>query len=219
MDRIKRFGLIAAVAAIALLVPTRAASETPAPIIEVYVSLAEMPPAIVNVSVPEQAPIVNLDVPKIPAPTVNVEVIVPEGQAKPDTVIIETPPKIIYQDREVVVEVPVETVVEVPVEVIVEREVEVPVEVIVERTVEVPVEVIVEREVVVVCNPTDGRERSFAFIDDGVITNVGGGSGPDFENYLKAVADRGMEITCLVPMPWIGWTFDGSEFAPPESTD
>jgi hypothetical protein len=207
LDRIKRFGLIAAVAAIALLVPTRAASETPTPIIEVYVSLAEMPPAIVNVSVPEHAPIVNLDVPRIPAPTVNVEVIVPEGQAKPDTVVIQSPPEIVYQDREVVVEVPVETVVEVPVEVIVER------------TVEVPVEVIVEREVVVVCNPTDGRERSFAFIDDGVITNVGGGSGPDFENYLKAVADRGMEITCLVPMPWIGWTFDGSEFAPPESTD
>ena len=82
-----RFGLITAVAALALLVPTRAASDTPPPVIEVTVSLTDLPPATVNVSVPEQAapviqfpdfpaPIVNVDIPAfpdLPAPIVNVE--------------------------------------------------------------------------------------------------------------------------------------------------
>jgi hypothetical protein len=98
-----RFGLITAVAALALLVPTRAASDTPPPVIEVTVSLTDLPPAIVNVSVPEQAapviqfpdfpaPVVNVDIPAfpdLPAPIVNVE----QGQ-----------PQVIYQDREVEVE-------------------------------------------------------------------------------------------------------------------
>jgi hypothetical protein len=197
----KRFGLIAAVAAVALLVPTRAASQTPPPVIEVTISLTDLPPAIVNVSVPEQAAAINLA--ELAPPTVNVEVIVPNGQPAPEVVVIESPPQVIYQDRTVEVErvVEVERIVEV------ERLVEVLVEV--ERIVEVPVEVIF------VCNPTDGRERYFAFIENGIVTNVGGGSGPDFENYLKAVAHLGMEVTCLVPMPWIGWTYDGTTFAPP----
>jgi hypothetical protein len=106
----KRFGLIAAVTALALLVPTRAASQTADPVIEVHVSLTDLPPAIVNLSVPEQAPVVNLELPELPAPIVNVDVRVPDGagQAAPSTIIVEPAPvlpaEIIYQDRTVEVE-------------------------------------------------------------------------------------------------------------------
>ena len=113
MDRIMRFGLITAVAALALLVPTRAASDTPPPVIEVTVSLTDLPPATVNVSVPEQAAPV-IEFPDIPAPIVNVDVAMPEGQREPTTVIVEPAPvlpaEIIYQDREI----EVERIVEVP---------------------------------------------------------------------------------------------------------
>ena len=192
MDRIARFGLIAAVAAMVVLIPTRTTAETPPPVIEVLVSLAEMPPAVVNVSVPEHQPVINF--PELPAPIVNIDI--PEQQPPTVNVQVDGPKT---QDRivEVPVEVPVETIVEI----------EVPVETIVETVVEV--------ERIVVCNPTDGRERNFAFIEDGLVTNIAGGSGSDFAAFLNAVADRGMEVTCVFPQPWIGWTFDGEVFAPP----
>jgi hypothetical protein len=109
LDRIKRFGLIAAVTALALLVPTRAASsDTPPPVIEVLVTLTDLPPAIVNVSVPEQTPIVNIELPETPAPVVNVDVALPEGLTQPTTVVVEPAPilpaEVIYQDRTVEVE-------------------------------------------------------------------------------------------------------------------
>jgi hypothetical protein len=109
LEHIKRYGLIAAVAAVALLIPLQAAStETPPPVIEVVVSLTDLPPAVVNVTVPEHqpviefselpAPVVNVDIPAfpdLPAPIVNVDV--PQGS-----------PEIIYRDRDVerIVEVP-----------------------------------------------------------------------------------------------------------------
>ena len=111
MDKIARLGLIAAVAAVALLVPTRAASQTPPPVIEVAVSLTDLPPAVVNVSVPEPAAV---EFPELPAPIVNVDVTLPEGLTQPSTVIVEPAPvlpaEIVYQDRTV----EVERIVEVP---------------------------------------------------------------------------------------------------------
>jgi hypothetical protein len=108
LDRFKRFGLIAAVAALALLVPTRAASQTEPPVIEVVVSLTDLAAPIVNVSVPEMTPIVNIEVPEQPAPVVNV----PAGA--PPTIVVEpssTPaPQVVYKDRTV----EVDRIVEVP---------------------------------------------------------------------------------------------------------
>ncbi|HEY7822748.1 MAG TPA: hypothetical protein VIG24_07950 [Acidimicrobiia bacterium] len=102
MDRFLRVGLIVAVAVIALLIPNRATSETPPPVIEVTLSLTDLPTPVVNVTVPEQpapdivfpeqaAPVVNVTVPEQPAPVVNVDV---ESQE----------PQVVYQDREVEVE-------------------------------------------------------------------------------------------------------------------
>ena len=110
MEHLKRYGLIAAVALTALIIPVRAAaSATPPPVIEVQVSLTDMPPAVVNVSVPEPAAI---EFPEIPAPVVNVDVAFPESE--PTTVIVEPAPilpaEVIYQDRTV----EVERIVEVP---------------------------------------------------------------------------------------------------------
>jgi hypothetical protein len=109
LDRIQRFGLIAAVTALALLVPTRAASsETPPPVIEVLVTLTDLPPAIVNVSVPEQTPIVNIELPETPAHVINVDVALPEGLSQPTTVVVEPAPilpaEVVYKDRTVEVE-------------------------------------------------------------------------------------------------------------------
>jgi len=110
----KRFGLIAAVTAVALLVPTRAASQTPPPVIEVVVSLTDLPPAIVNVSVPEHAAAINLS--ELAPPIVNVEVNVPDRPSATEatTIIVEPAPilpaEIRYQDRTI----EVERIVEVP---------------------------------------------------------------------------------------------------------
>jgi hypothetical protein len=195
LDRILRFGLVALIALAVVTFPGRAVSEAPAPVIEVIVHLTDLPPAVVNVTVPEQsAPTFTFP---DQSPTINVQVTGPELPA----------PQVIYQDRTVEVQVDREVVVERLVEV--ERVVEVERLVEVERVVEVPVEVII------VCNPVDGRERSFAFIDGGLVTNLAGGSGRDFENYLEAVADQGMEVTCVFPRPAIGWTFVDGVFAPP----
>jgi hypothetical protein len=98
-----RFGLIAAVAALALLIPTRAASDTPPPVIEVSLSLTDLPAPVVNVSVPEQdAP--DITFPEIPAPVVNVDI--PAFTELPAPIVnVETQePQVIYQDREVEVE-------------------------------------------------------------------------------------------------------------------
>ena len=109
MDRILRFGVIATVTAFALVIPTRAASsETPPPVIEVIVSLTDIPPAVVNVTVPEQQPVIDL-----PAPIVNVTV--PEREVT----ITPPPPQVITEQVEVVREVEVDRIVEVPVEVVV----------------------------------------------------------------------------------------------------
>jgi hypothetical protein len=110
----KRFGLIAVVTAIALLVPTRAASDTPPPTIEVSLSLTDLPAPIVNLSVPESQPNVNIELPETPAPVVNVDVALPEGLTQPTTVVVEPAPilpaEVVYQDRTV----EVERIVEVP---------------------------------------------------------------------------------------------------------
>jgi hypothetical protein len=105
-----RFGLIAAVTAVALLVPTRAASQTPPPVIEVVISLTDLPPAVVNVSVPDAPAIVF---PEQPAPVVNVTI--PEREVT----VTAPPPQVIIETVEVVREVPVDRIVEVEVEVIV----------------------------------------------------------------------------------------------------
>ena len=112
MDKILRFGVIAAVTAVAVIVPTRAASsETPPPVIEVIISLTDIPPAVVNVSVPEHAPVITF--PELPAPVVNVTVPT-QPATEPSTVIVKPAPvlpaQVIYEDR--VVEV--ERIVEVP---------------------------------------------------------------------------------------------------------
>ncbi|HEY7823216.1 MAG TPA: hypothetical protein VIG24_10295 [Acidimicrobiia bacterium] len=181
MDRFLRFGLIAAVAALALLIPTRAASDTPPPVIEIELSLTDLPAPVVNVRVPEQAAPV-IEFPELPAPVVNVDI--PEGFGEPPTIIVEPspvlPPEVVYRD------------------------------------VEVEVERIVEVERVVLCDAFNSTDRAFAFIDNGLVTNVAGGSGAEFQSYLNAVAGQGREVTCVVPRPGIGWTFDGEEFAPPE---
>jgi len=107
----KRFGLIVAVTAVALLVPIRAVSQTLLPVIEVTVSLTDLPPAVVNVSVPEASAVVNVTLPEQPAPVVNVTA--PPASA-PTTVIVEPAPvlpaEVIYKDRTV----EVERIVEVP---------------------------------------------------------------------------------------------------------
>jgi len=111
LDRIKRFGLIAAVTAVALLVPTRAASQTPPPVIEVVISLTDLPPAVVNVSVPDAPAIVF---PEQPAPVVNITVPTDTRPVEQTTVIVEPAPilpaEVIYKDRTV----EVERIVEVP---------------------------------------------------------------------------------------------------------
>jgi hypothetical protein len=104
LDRIKRFGLITAVAAIALLVPTRAASDTPPPTIEVSLSLTDLPAPIVNLSVPESQPNVNITVPETRAPVVNLDMPAPIVNVESQE------PQVIYQDRTV----EVERIVEVP---------------------------------------------------------------------------------------------------------
>ena len=111
MLHIQRFGLIAAVAALALLVPTRAGSQTPPPVIEVLVTLTDLPPAVVNVTVPEHQPVIEF--PELPAPVVNVTV--PEREVT----VTPPPPQVITEQVEVVREVEVDRIVEVPVEVVV----------------------------------------------------------------------------------------------------
>jgi len=107
---ITRFGLVAALAAVALLVPTQAASQAPAPVIEVVLSLTDLPPATVHVSVAEAAaPVIVL--PEMPAPVVNFTA---PPAAEPTQVIVQPAPvlpaEIIYKDRTV----EVERIVEVP---------------------------------------------------------------------------------------------------------
>ena len=115
MTRILRYALVATILFAALILPLPAESETPPPVIEVTLSLTDLPAPVVNVTVPEQpapvvnlpafpefpeqaAPVVNVTVPQQPAPVVNME-----QAATPE-------PRIIYEDREV----EVEKIVEVP---------------------------------------------------------------------------------------------------------
>ena len=103
MEHIRRYGLIAAVAAVALVIPTRAASsETPPPVIEVVVSLTDLPPAVVNVSVPEHQPVIEF--PELPAPVVNVDIPAFPDIPAPIVNVEQGQPQVIYQDREVEVE-------------------------------------------------------------------------------------------------------------------
>ena len=102
MLHIQRFGLIAAVAALALLVPTRAGSQTPPPVIEVLVTLTDLPPAVVNVSVPEHQPVIEF--PELPAPVVNVDIPAFPELPAPLVNVEQGQPQVVYQDREVEVE-------------------------------------------------------------------------------------------------------------------
>jgi len=111
LARILRYSLFATVLFAALILPLPAASETPPPVIEVTLSLTDLPTPVVNVTVPEQdAPTVNVTVPEQPAPVVNVAapVIPPFPDIPAPVVNVEqaaTPePEVIYQDREVEVE-------------------------------------------------------------------------------------------------------------------
>jgi hypothetical protein len=102
LELLKRFGLIAAVTAVALLIPTRGATQTPPPVIEVVVSLTDLPPAVVNVTTDTQP--VNITIPEQPAPVINLTV----PKSEPSTVIVEPAPvlpaQVIYEDRTVEVE-------------------------------------------------------------------------------------------------------------------
>jgi hypothetical protein len=106
LDRFLRFGLLAAVATIALLIPNRAASQTEPPVIEVTLSLTDQPAPVVNVTVPEQeAPAITF--PEIPAPIVNVEAPAFPDIPAPIVNVEQAPtpePQVIYEDREVEVE-------------------------------------------------------------------------------------------------------------------
>ncbi len=111
MDRWTRFGLITAVAAGLLFIPTVAASDIKPQVIEVVVTLTDQPAPIVNVRVPEQAaPTITLPDFDIPAPVVNVQI----PQTEPPVIVVEPsttpPPQVIYEDRTV----EVERIVEVP---------------------------------------------------------------------------------------------------------
>lgn len=117
MSRILRYALFATVLFAALILPLPAESDTPPPVIEVTLSLTDLPAPIVNVTVPEQAaPTVNVTVPEQPAPIVNVDApIIPPFPDIPAPVVnveqAATPePQVVYQDREV----EVERIVEVP---------------------------------------------------------------------------------------------------------
>jgi len=113
LSKILRYALFATVLFAALILPLPAASETPPPVIEVTLSLTDLPAPIVNVTVPEQpSPVVNLpafpEFPQQPAPVVNVTL--PEQPAPIVNVEQAAPPEpqIVYEDREVerIVEVP-----------------------------------------------------------------------------------------------------------------
>ena len=117
MSTFLRFIAVAAVVLAIVAIPRPAAPQTEPPVIEVTLTLTDLPAPIVNVTVPEQdAPTVNVTVPEQPAPVVNVDapVIPPFPDIPAPVVNVEqaaTPePQVIYQDREV----EVERIVEVP---------------------------------------------------------------------------------------------------------
>jgi hypothetical protein len=97
LELVKNVGLIAAVAAIALLAPARTQPAT-----EVTVKLSDLPPVVVNLTT-ETAP-VNVTIPEQPAPVINLTV----PKSEPSTVIVEPAPvlpaQVIYEDRTVEVE-------------------------------------------------------------------------------------------------------------------
>jgi hypothetical protein len=102
LDRIQRFGLFAAIVAIALFIPNRGTTQTPPPVIEVVVSLTDLPPAVLNVTTDIQP--VNITIAEQPAPVINLTV----PKSEPSTVIVEPAPvlpaQVIYEDRTVEVE-------------------------------------------------------------------------------------------------------------------
>jgi hypothetical protein len=81
LELVKNVGLIAAVAAIALLAPARTQPAT-----EVTVKLSDLPPVVVNLTT-ETAP-VNVTIPEQPAPVINLTV----PKSEPSTVIVEPAP-------------------------------------------------------------------------------------------------------------------------------
>lgn len=134
-------------------------------------------------------------------------------QDTPIVNITHEPANILIEVQPPVVNLP-ESVPNEPVTVVVEPAPVLPAEVVyVDRDVERIVTVEVER--IVLCDAFNSTDRAFAFIDNGLVTNVAGGSGAQFQSYLNAVAGQGREITCVEPRPGIGWTFDGDVFAPP----
>jgi hypothetical protein len=111
VERPIRIGLAAALALGIVLIPQRAASEpNMQPHIELIVSLADIPPAVVNVTAPDQTPIINM--PEIAPPVINVTI--PDTFKEPTTVIVEPAPVLPAEIRYEEKIVEVEKLVEVP---------------------------------------------------------------------------------------------------------
>lgn len=115
MSKILRYTIPAAILLAVIATPRQATTQAEPPVIEVTLSLTDLPAPVVNVTVPEQpAPVVNVEAPaptEQAPPVVNIEV--PEFPAIPAPVVnVESAPapepEIIYQDREVerIVEIP-----------------------------------------------------------------------------------------------------------------
>lgn len=63
---------------------------------------------------------------------------------------------------------------------------------------------------------------TFALIADGFITNRAIASNPPEAEWLAAVQaefDHVIDVTALDPQPQIGWSYDGSTFAPPPAPE
>ena len=108
MSKILRYGAVAALVLLVLAIPRPAQPQTEPPVIEVTLSLTDLPAPVANITVPQQdAPTVNVTVPEQPAPVVNVDA--PAIPAFPDIpapiVNVEQAaapePEVIYEEVEV----------------------------------------------------------------------------------------------------------------------
>ena len=108
MSKILRYGAVAAIVLLVLAIPRPAEPQTEPPVIEVTLSLTDLPAPVANITVPQQdAPTVNVTVPEQPAPVVNVDA--PAIPAFPDIpapiVNVEQAaapePEVVYEEVEV----------------------------------------------------------------------------------------------------------------------
>ena len=108
MSKILRYGAVAALVLLVLAIPRPAQPQTEPSVIEVTLSLTDLPAPVANITVPQQdAATVNVTVPEQPAPVVNVDA--PAIPAFPDIpapiVNVEQAaapePEVIYEEVEV----------------------------------------------------------------------------------------------------------------------